>query len=186
MKRKLNSDLNPKSQKRITLEIPFIPKDVWGLILPLLQNGDFCNCVFLSKTIYKASTPYLEHREKEKRNIERVKKRGIRLRYVCEQTGEICLEAVKQNGWALEYVKEQTREICLEAVKENGLALMCVKEQTREICLEAVKRDGCALEYVEKQDKEICLEAVKRNAWALVYVKKQFRDYGKIIFKCTE
>lgn len=55
------------------------------------------------------------------------------------------LEKVKQNGLNLKYVKEQTPEICLAAVQENGLALEYVKEQTPEICLAAVKRSGCAL-----------------------------------------
>jgi len=30
------------------------------------------------------------------------------------------LEAVKQNGYALKYVENQTEEICLEAVKQKG------------------------------------------------------------------
>jgi len=68
--------------------------------------------------------------------IEIVKKNGFTLKYVNEQTEEICLEAVKQNGLALEYVKEQTEEICLEAVKRNRLALRHVKKQTEKICLE--------------------------------------------------
>ena len=39
------------------------------------------------------------------------------LRFVKEQTEEICLESVKKDGYALQFVKEQTREICLDAVK---------------------------------------------------------------------
>ena len=37
-------------------------------------------------------------------------------------------EAVKQNGLALRYVKEQTNEICLEAVKQDEDAKVYVKE----------------------------------------------------------
>jgi hypothetical protein len=55
-----------------------------------------------------------------------------------------------QNYKALKYVKDQTEEICLEAVKQNGYALQYVKEQTEAICLEAVKEDGDAFQYVEK------------------------------------
>jgi hypothetical protein len=58
------------------------------------------------------------------------------------------LEAVKNNGYALKYVKEQTSDICLEAVKSDGDALKYVKEQTPDICLEAVKKCGYALKYV--------------------------------------
>jgi hypothetical protein len=41
------------------------------------------------------------------------------------------LEAVKQNGLALKYVREQTKEICLEAISEDGFALKYVRKQTR-------------------------------------------------------
>ena len=36
------------------------------------------------------------------------------------------LEEVKQNGHALKYVHNQTKEICLAAVKQNGHALQYV------------------------------------------------------------
>ncbi len=62
--------------------------------------------------------------------LKMVRKDGNDLRFVKEQTPEICLEAVKQNGMALRYVKEQTPEICLEAVKQNGYALECVKDKS--------------------------------------------------------
>jgi hypothetical protein len=64
--------------------------------------------------------------------------------------GKEALEAVKRSGYALRYVKEQTPELCLEAVKRSGDALQYVKEQTPELCLEAVKEDGDALRYVDK------------------------------------
>ncbi|MBD3195404.1 MAG: DUF4116 domain-containing protein, partial [Candidatus Lokiarchaeota archaeon] len=85
-------------------------------------------------------------------------------------SGEEALEAVKQDEFVLKYVKEQTPEICLEAVKQNGYALQYVKDQTEEICLEAVKQDGFVLRYVKEQTPEICLEAVKQNGEALRYV----------------
>ena len=40
--------------------------------------------------------------------------------------GREALEAVKQNGYALRYVKDQTPEVCVEAVKRNGYALQYV------------------------------------------------------------
>ena len=87
---------------------------------------------------------------------------------------EYCLVAVKRDGLALEYVKEQTHEICLQAVKRTGYALEYVKEQTSDICLEAVKQHGLALRFVKEQTPDICLEAVKRqHGFALKYVKEQ-------------
>ena len=70
-------------------------------------------------------------------------------------SGDEALEAVKRNGDALRYVKEQTPEICIEAVKADSYALSYVKEQTPEICIEAVKRNGDALRYVDKRVFEV-------------------------------
>ena len=77
---------------------------------------------------------------------------------IIEYKGDEALKAVKEDGDALRYVKEQTEEICLEAVKENGYALKYVKEQTEEICLKAVEEDGDALQYVDKSVFKGCLE----------------------------
>ena len=79
-------------------------------------------------------------------------------------TGAEAIEAVKQNGLALRYVKEQTPDICLAAVKQNGLALRFVKEQTPDICLEAVKQNGLALRFVDKSifDQEAPAAQMKR------------------------
>ena len=110
------------------------------------------------------------------RDIERVRRDGLTLVSIKEQTPEICLEAVKQNGWALQFVKEQTPEICIEAVKQVGQALLYVKEQTPEICMEAVKQNGYALQDVKEQTLEICMAAVRQNSNALEYVEPQFRD----------
>jgi len=105
--------------------------------------------------------------------LEAVKHSGTSLCYVKEQTNEICLEAVKRAGKSLKYVKEQTNEICLEAVKQAGGSLRYVKKQTNEICLEAVKQDGFSLYFVKEQTNEICLKAVKQNGIVLLYVKEQ-------------
>ena len=45
-------------------------------------------------------------------------------------TIEAALEAVERNGYALRYVKEQTENVCLKAVESDGYALQYVKERT--------------------------------------------------------
>lgn len=60
--------------------------------------------------------------------LESVRKQGINLSSVRNQTREICLEAVKHDGWALRFVKEQTLEVCREALKESIGALQFVKD----------------------------------------------------------
>jgi hypothetical protein len=100
-----------------------------------------------------------------------VKKNGELLKYIEEQTLEICLEAVKQDGMSLIYVKKQTPEICLAAVKQYAYALEFVKIQTPEICLAAVRQNGMTIRYVKEQTEEICLAAVKQSGWALEHIK---------------
>ena len=51
------------------------------------------------------------------------------LSYKKNLSGEEALKAVKKNGYALRFVIDQTEEICLEAVKKNGEALMYVEER---------------------------------------------------------
>ena len=102
-----------------------------------------------------------------------VKKDGVALQHVRDQTPEICLEAIHQNWNALRYVRDQTPEICLAAVKQNGYALQWVRDQTPEICLAAVHQDWHALPYVRNQTPEICLAAVRQNGYALLWVRDQ-------------
>ena len=108
--------------------------------------------------------------------IKAISKNGMLLKYVKNQTEELCLAAVKQNGIALVYVTNQTETICLGAVKENGIALQYVKDQTEAICLAAVQRNGFALKFVKNQTEEICLAAVHQNGYALYYVKDQTEE----------
>ena len=58
------------------------------------------------------------------------------------------LEMVKRNGMALRFVKDQTPEICLAAVKDYGLVLEYVKNQTTDICLAAIKQNPEAKRFV--------------------------------------
>lgn len=81
------------------------------------------------------------------------------------------LKAVEENGLMLKYVKQQTFNICLTAVKQFGHALQFVELQTPEICLAAVKRHGESLQYVDQQTPEICLAAIEQNPRAEKYIK---------------
>lgn len=62
---------------------------------------------------------------------------------------ENALKEVKRNGLLLRWVKEQTPEICMAAVKQNGEALQWVKEQTPEMCAAAMLENPNAEKYAE-------------------------------------
>jgi len=106
------------------------------------------------------------------RNTETVVKLcGEMLRYVEEQTPELCLAAIQENPNALRFVKEQTPELCLAAVQRNGMVLWDVKEQTPEICLAAVQQTWYALQFVKEQTSEMCLAAYAQDKAASQYFK---------------
>ena len=114
-----------------------------------------------------------------------VQQNGCALMYVKEQKEELCRLAVKKNGFALQYVNEQTEELCRLAVQQNGIALQFVKKQTEKICRLAVQQDGCALMYVKEQTEELCRLAVQQYGRALKYVKEQFKISFNYILKNT-
>ena len=106
----------------------------------------------------------------EKECMEAIKEYPHVLKYIKNQTLDMCLIAVRQNGLLLEYVKEQTFGICLEAVKQNGEALKFVKSQTPKLCMEAVEQTPYALEYVKNQTPEICKMAVEKDENMILFV----------------
>jgi hypothetical protein len=70
------------------------------------------------------------------------------------------LEDVKKDGLLLKDIKNQTPEICLAAVSNYGHALKFVHKQTLEICLAAIKQNEYAVHHV---DKKILLEIYKEK-----------------------
>lgn len=109
-----------------------------------------------------------------------VQQNGLVLRHVINQTEAICKIAVQQNGKLLYYVKEQTNDICALAVQQNGDALQYVINQTERICAFAVQQDGLALYYVNDQTEIICTLAVRQNGLALKFVKEQTNELCRI------
>lgn len=59
------------------------------------------------------------------------------------------LKDLMSNGLLLKFVENQTEELCLVAVKQNGLALKFVINQTEEICIAAAKQNRDAIPYVK-------------------------------------
>lgn len=94
------------------------------------QNTD--EITFTSKTNNKFKQIF-ELRNKIEKNKLLVRQNGLNLKYIINQTDEICELAVQRNGSALEYVINQTDKICKLAVQRNGLALKYVINQTDEI-----------------------------------------------------
>jgi hypothetical protein len=50
----------------------------------------------------------------------------------------LCMEVVKKNGLLLEHIQNQTLELCIEAIKENKRALRYVNYKFYDECLKIV------------------------------------------------
>ena len=97
-------------------------------------------------------------------------KKGRLLKYVKNQTPELCLIAVSNNGEALEFVKNQTEEICWAAIKQDGNAIYFAKEQTYEMCMYAIN-NGCPLFSIKQPiTLEMAMLAVSRKGYNIEHV----------------
>jgi hypothetical protein len=110
-------------------------------------------------------------------------KGGIPLKYIDNQTHELCLEAVKIYGIALEYVKDQTEELCLIALDQCAEALRCIRNQTDKLCMTAIEYDcnGNILRHVKNKTYEICKRSIERFPRQIKYVEDdKFQDGSKL------
>ena len=87
---------------------------------------------------------------------------------------------MKKDGLALRFVNEQTPKICFEAVRQNGYALEYVENQTIKCCLEAIKQDGTVFSYLEKQMEEYCLSALFQNPHSFNQISEPTKEMEKI------
>lgn len=98
------------------------------------------------------------------------------LRFVTNQTQQMCLAAVSKAGYTLTDVQKpfRTPEVELAAVRSHGCALQHIKNPTDEMYLAAVTQTGYALEWVPKdaqeRNPELCQIAVANTGYALRYV----------------
>lgn len=90
---------------------------------------------------------------------------------------EYCKKAVKEDGMYLKYVTNQTEEICEIAIKNVIDAFEYVEYKTDHLYKIAVEDNGMLLEFIEDQTEEICELAVKNNPRAIDFIKS---DYVRI------
>ena len=92
------------------------------------------------------------------------------LKYISNQTYELCLKAILLDSDNIEYVKDITSEfyieLCKLAIHKNVSSIEYINKNLNgydEICMEAVKNNGLALRYIKNKTPEICMKAVKQN-----------------------
>ena len=89
---------------------------------------------------------------------------------------ELAQLAVDQNGDALRFLKQQTPDICLRAVQNKGVALQYVLDPTPEVLIAAVMNDGMAISFIENPSEELCQLAIRNNPEAISRIEKPSYD----------
>jgi hypothetical protein len=118
-----------------------------------------------------------------------MKQCGNALKYIPEQTNELCMEAIKQNLIAIKYIKNYYFDVSICAVRlASKLKIGIIEyiknytkdissDEFQQICDEAIKLDPennySALQFIENQPYDICLKLVRINYITLQYIKNQ-------------
>ena len=97
------------------------------------------------------------------------------------------MAAIQDNFRAIRFVKEQTPELCMAAVQESAKALQYVKEQTPEMLITAMKHDIRAINYVSEDCANSLIDKVEKtiaNGQAVDPV--EYNVYKALTTECEE
>ena len=162
--------------------------------------GKIIRAKLLNKEMEDSINNYGCDTEQDRINI--VRKNGLMLQKIVNQTEKICVAAIEQNPEAIQYVYPEcmTDIVKMTAVTKDSTMLKYIDDQTEELCLiavtrypntiqyvspecmtntvkmTAVKKDPAMLKYIDDQTDELCLEAVKQNPKMLQYVNNQTEE----------
>lgn len=95
------------------------------------------------------------------------------MKYVKEQTPEICKFALRQNIEAMKYIKDQTEDLCRYAIDIDPETIRFMKNPSLDVCKKAILYDAELIRFVENQTPELCMMAVKKYGGAIDYIKDQ-------------
>lgn len=93
---------------------------------------------------------------------EAVKRWGYNLEDIKNQTPEICMLACRCKE-TLKYVKDQTLEICVKFLEAYDESFQYVRDMTEELCFIALQFNPYTLRYIENQTEEMCYFALVLN-----------------------
>ena len=126
-----------KYVKKIVLSTPELSSNLPSIRTSAVKNNGFA----------------LRYVKKEYQTLElcnlALQQNGCAIKYVKESSNELRKLAIKtSNGEALRYIDDQTEELCILAMQLNGLCLQYVINQTEEMCDLAVEQNDKAVHHV--------------------------------------
>ena len=77
-----------------------------------------------------------------------------------EELGMIALE---DDPWLLKYMSNQTENMCLVAVMKDPLTILSVLNQTEDICMVVVEAKGDYIKFVDHKTDKLCFAALKQD-----------------------
>lgn len=113
---------------------------------------------------------YIENPTEEEQ-IEAVKRNGMVIRFINNQSYNVKREAILNNPLCIEYIEDLPEELGILAVKLLWNSIKYIKNLTDNIMKEAVKSKGWAIQFIENPSEEIKLLAVAKDFDAIKYIK---------------
>lgn len=111
-----------------------------------------------------------------------IKQKGYSLRYIKNQTEEICLEAVMENKWAIEFVKNPTENLCIKTIslyeRDIGIARQEVTGHLSQSDIDAVWK----VRYLTNETEKLLITLVGNSNSLIDFIEDPFMKY-KIIEK---
>ena len=141
---------------------------------PIEHKKNILMCILLSKQLCKRIVTkyedYIIH-------IIYLLKCGCIIKYIGNQSPEMCTVAAMTNYHALKYIKHRSIGIDLAAVYENYNALKYIKIPTYHMCMVAIQKNPKALKYIKNQIR-ILLGHTSALFYALIlYFKLPQREW---------
>lgn len=95
---------------------------------------------------------------------------GQALKYVVNQTKEICEFSVKKYPLSLQFVKNKTNKICQIAIKKNPESLKYILSPSLDLQMLAVSKNGHIIKYIKNPNEDVCKKAVAQNCQSIIYI----------------
>lgn len=102
-----------------------------------------------------------------------------KIQHICElrelKDSNYVLNLIKKNPMSLKYIDEQTKEICDLAISLDPFSIQFIKNQTKELCELAISKDLRTIAHIKNKTREIyefaanCVES-KKHSLCAVYI----------------
>lgn len=172
------------------------------VLISFVKEQNYTLCEIASKPWNTDFVRYVrpEWQTKRVRDLS-VKQSPYSIKYICDQTEDICLKAIRKNGFVLDYIKEENRTeaVCWEAVRRrgisichvperfvtremewlaiensNGWAIMFVRDPTEAMCIAAVQLDGRVIKEIKDPTESMCIAAVRQDPLVIEDIDEKF------------